>query len=51
MRIGEAMHMIRRGDADVMVAGGAEAAITPFAYREFLLDEGNEFPQRRPGDR
>ena len=33
--IGEAMHMIRRGDADVMVAGGAEAAITPFAYASF----------------
>src|SRR3954469_20297819 len=33
--IGEAMHMIRRGDADVMVAGGTEAAITPFAYASF----------------
>jgi 3-oxoacyl-[acyl-carrier-protein] synthase II len=33
--LGEAMHMIRRGDADVMVAGGAEAAITPFAYASF----------------
>jgi len=33
--IGEAMHMIRRGDVDVMVAGGAEAAITPFAYAAF----------------
>lgn len=33
--LGEAMHMIRRGDADVMVAGGAEAAITPFAYATF----------------
>lgn len=33
--IGEAMHMIRRGDADVMIAGGAEAAITPFAYASF----------------
>jgi 3-oxoacyl-[acyl-carrier-protein] synthase II len=33
--IGEAMHMIRRGDAAVMVAGGAEAAITPFAYASF----------------
>ena len=33
--IGEAMHMIRRGDAEVMVAGGAEAAITPFAYATF----------------
>jgi len=33
--IGEAMHMIRRGDAQVMIAGGAEAAITPFAYASF----------------
>lgn len=33
--LGEAMHMIRRGDVDVMVAGGAEAAITPFAYASF----------------
>jgi 3-oxoacyl-[acyl-carrier-protein] synthase II len=33
--LGEAAHMIRRGDADVMVAGGSEAAITPFAYASF----------------
>jgi 3-oxoacyl-[acyl-carrier-protein] synthase II len=33
--IGEAMHAIRRGEADVMIAGGAEAAITPFAYASF----------------
>lgn len=33
--IGEAWHMIRRGDAAVMIAGGAEAAITPFAYASF----------------
>ncbi|MBC8008885.1 MAG: beta-ketoacyl-ACP synthase II [Burkholderiales bacterium] len=33
--IGESMHMIRRGDADVMIAGGTEAAITPFAYATF----------------
>jgi len=33
--LGEAMQMIRRRDADVMVAGGAEAAITPFAYASF----------------
>ncbi len=33
--IGEAMHMIKRGDASVMIAGGAEAAITPFAYASF----------------
>ena len=33
--LGEAAHTIRRGDADVMVAGGSEAAITPFAYASF----------------
>ena len=33
--LGEAMHMIRRGDAKVMIAGGAEAAVTPFAYASF----------------
>jgi 3-oxoacyl-[acyl-carrier-protein] synthase II len=33
--IGESMHMIRRGDADIMIAGGAEAAVTPFAYASF----------------
>lgn len=33
--IGESMHMIKRGDADVMIAGGAEATITPFAYASF----------------
>lgn len=33
--LGESMHMIRRGDADVMIAGGTEAAITPFAYASF----------------
>lgn len=29
--VGEAAEMIRRGDADVMLAGGAEASITPIA--------------------
>ncbi len=33
--IGESMHMIKRGDADIMIAGGTEAAITPFAYATF----------------
>lgn len=54
--IGEAMHMIRRGDADVMVAGGAEAAITPFAYASFCsmkaMSTRNDEPQHasRPFD-
>ncbi len=29
--LGEAADMVRRGDADVVLAGGAEAAMTPFA--------------------
>lgn len=54
--IGEAMHMIRRGDADVMIAGGAEAAITPFAYASFCsmkaMSTRNDDPQHasRPFD-
>ncbi len=54
--IGEAMHMIRRGDAEVMIAGGAEAAITPFAYASFCsmkaMSTRNDDPQHasRPFD-
>lgn len=33
--IGEAANMIRRGDADVALAGGAEASITPIAIAGF----------------
>ena len=33
--LGEAAHAIRRGDVDVMIAGGSEAAITPFSYASF----------------
>ncbi len=33
--IGEAMHIIRRGDAKVMVAGAAEAAIVPLTVAGF----------------
>ena len=33
--LGEAAHAIRRGEVDLMVAGGSEAAITPFAYASF----------------
>jgi 3-oxoacyl-[acyl-carrier-protein] synthase II len=55
--IGEAAHAIRRGDADVMVAGGSEAAITPFAYASFCsmkaMSTRNDEPRRasRPFDR
>jgi 3-oxoacyl-[acyl-carrier-protein] synthase II len=33
--LGEAFHILRRGEADVMLAGGSEAAITPFSYAGF----------------
>jgi 3-oxoacyl-[acyl-carrier-protein] synthase II len=55
--LGEAAHAIRRGDADVMVAGGSEAAVTPFAYASFCsmkaMSTRNDEPQRasRPFDR
>jgi 3-oxoacyl-[acyl-carrier-protein] synthase II len=55
--IGEAAHAIRRGDADVMIAGGSEAAITPFAYASFCamkaMSTRNDAPAKasRPFDR
>ncbi len=55
--IGSAFHMIQRGDADVMFAGGAEAAITPLCISSFAamkaLSTRNDEPQRasRPFDR
>jgi len=33
--IGDSYRIIQRGDADLMVAGGSEAAITPLAYSGF----------------
>ncbi len=55
--IGEAAHAIRRGDADVMVTGGSEAAITPFSYASFCsmkaMSTRNDAPQKacRPFDK
>ncbi|RLC93747.1 MAG: beta-ketoacyl-[acyl-carrier-protein] synthase II [Chloroflexi bacterium] len=54
--IGEACEIIRRGDAQVMVAGGAEAAITPIGVAAFnaagALSRRNDEPQKasRPFD-
>jgi 3-oxoacyl-[acyl-carrier-protein] synthase II len=54
--IGDAAEIIRRGAADVMVAGGAEAAITDYALAGFAnakaLTTANERPERasRPFD-
>ena len=45
--IGDAFRIIQRGDADVMIAGGAEAIIVPADHRRLLLDEGDVHPQRR----
>ncbi len=56
--IGDAMRIIRYGDADVMVAGGAEAAITPvgisgFTSSKALATSFNESPEKasRPWDK
>lgn len=54
--ISEAAHMIRMGLADVMVAGGTEASITPFAMAGFCamkaMSRRNEDPEgaSRPFD-
>jgi 3-oxoacyl-[acyl-carrier-protein] synthase II len=55
--IGDAFEIIRRGDADVMIAGGSEAAITPMGIGGFgalrALSQRNDEPHRasRPFDR
>lgn len=55
--IGDALRLIQRGDADAMVAGGAEAAVTPLALAGFgaarALSRRNDDPPRasRPFDR
>lgn len=54
--IGEAAEVIRRGDADVMLAGGTEAPIVPFGLAAFhrtgALSTRNDDPQHasRPFD-
>ena len=54
--IGEAWETIRRGAAKVMLAGGAEKAVTPLAMAAFAkmhaLSRRNDDPQRasRPFD-
>ena len=55
--IGDAFEVIRRGDADAMIAGGSEAAITPMGVGGFAamraLSTRNDEPERasRPFDR
>ena len=54
--LGEACEIIRRGDADAMIAGGSEAAITPMGVGGFAamraLSTRNDEPERasRPFD-
>ncbi|MGM0415572.1 MAG: beta-ketoacyl-ACP synthase II [Thermodesulfobacteriota bacterium] len=54
--IGDAYHMIKRGDADAMIAGGTESTITPLGVSGFCvmkaLSTRNEEPQAasRPFD-
>jgi 3-oxoacyl-[acyl-carrier-protein] synthase II len=54
--VGDAYHIIKRGDADVIISGGAEATITPVALAGFsnmkALSERNDEPQKasRPFD-
>lgn len=55
--IGDAFEIVRRNDADVMIAGGAEAAITPMGVGGFgamrALSTRNDEPHRasRPFDK
>jgi 3-oxoacyl-[acyl-carrier-protein] synthase II len=55
--IGEASEIIKRGDANVMIAGGSEASITPMGVGGFAamraLSTRNDEPQRasRPFDK
>jgi len=55
--VGDAFEMIRRGDADAMIVGGSEAAITPMGVGGFAamraLSTRNDEPQRasRPFDK
>ena len=55
--VGDAFEIIRRSDADVMIAGGSEAAITPMGIGGFgalrALSTRNEEPERasRPFDK
>lgn len=48
--IGDAYHMIARGDADAMIAGGTESTVTPLGIGGFAvmkaLSDRNDEPQR-----
>jgi 3-oxoacyl-[acyl-carrier-protein] synthase II len=46
--IGDAYRLIQRGDADVMVAGGAEAAVTPLGVAGFAAAKALSFRNDEP---
>ncbi|MCX6559438.1 MAG: beta-ketoacyl-ACP synthase II [Candidatus Aminicenantes bacterium] len=54
--VGEACRLIARGDADIMIAGGAEAPVTPLGVAGFCamkaMSERNDAPEKasRPFD-
>src|SRR2546428_4116926 len=49
-RSGEAMEILRRGDADIMIGGGAHSMIHPFGVTGFnrltALSTANELPPK-----
>ena len=55
--IGEAFNLVRYGKADVMVAGGAEAPLTPFTFSAYnslrVMSRKNDCPEKasRPFDK
>ena len=55
--VGESLRKIRSGEADIIVAGGVEAPLTPFTFGAYcamrVLSRRNDEPQRasRPFDR
>jgi 3-oxoacyl-[acyl-carrier-protein] synthase II len=55
--IGDALRLIRYGDADAIIAGGSEAAITPLGFAGFCqartLSQRNDAPEKasRPFDK
>src|SRR4030042_1265908 len=47
--IGDALQTIQRGDADVMLAGGSEACLTPLAYGGFCANRSMSRRNDDPG--
>jgi 3-oxoacyl-[acyl-carrier-protein] synthase II len=47
--IADAMHILRRGEADVMIAGGSEAAVTPLCVGAFMTMRALSTRNDEPG--